>query len=237
MWIIYAADYSGSNAPLPVESHRLSLRAHALTPINSDALHWRNACTTITVRAYEGYMQALKSNIMPRATSLVLSALLAFPAFAVAQDPRRRLPRRQAIIRSPRQQRLPAVAGSASAINPRRRRPAPIIRRSSLYRRPRRPPVIRTLTPSLAMVNLPMASNRIKDRRKVIRRSNQIRFRRRVIRNKVIRHNNRTINSSRTIRRYQPLLTCLPACILPCASIKCCLPIETSRGMRSQPVS
>jgi hypothetical protein len=32
-------------------------------------------------------MQALKSNIMPRATSLVLSALLAFPAFAVAQDP------------------------------------------------------------------------------------------------------------------------------------------------------
>jgi len=32
-------------------------------------------------------MQALKSISMPRATSLVLSALLAFPTFAVAQDP------------------------------------------------------------------------------------------------------------------------------------------------------
>lgn len=32
-------------------------------------------------------MQALKSNSMPRATSLLLSALLAFPTFAMAQDP------------------------------------------------------------------------------------------------------------------------------------------------------
>jgi hypothetical protein len=32
-------------------------------------------------------MQALKSNLMPRATSFVLSALLAFPTFAMAQDP------------------------------------------------------------------------------------------------------------------------------------------------------
>jgi hypothetical protein len=50
-------------------------------------LHWRNACIKNTVRAYEGYMQALKSISMPRATSLVLSALLAFPTFAIAQDP------------------------------------------------------------------------------------------------------------------------------------------------------
>ena len=34
-----------------------------------------------------GYMQALKLNPMPRATSLVLSALLIFPTFAFAQDP------------------------------------------------------------------------------------------------------------------------------------------------------
>jgi hypothetical protein len=34
-----------------------------------------------------GYMQALKSKSLPRATSFLLSALLAFPTFAVAQDP------------------------------------------------------------------------------------------------------------------------------------------------------